>query len=170
MKLISMTDFVLAHKHKNGFKSELERLEYYYFIYKNYATFLKQPLTLGMFVPCDENGNVLHEPKAEDYFNTKVPTNELTKEDADGLNRHYADLLMFEEAKEKVLFEDFIIVKSDVETLNHTTFMQNSKGEQFGYNKSWEESWNLYGVIIEDLIGFEIELTESALKQIGLNP
>ncbi|MCP4053731.1 MAG: hypothetical protein GY739_11830, partial [Mesoflavibacter sp.] len=29
----------------------------------NYANFLKQPLKLGMFIPCDEDGNVLERPE-----------------------------------------------------------------------------------------------------------
>ena len=41
MKLISMTDFVLYKK-----ESHTQIMKY--------AKFLKQPLTLGMFVPCDE--------------------------------------------------------------------------------------------------------------------
>ena len=40
MKLISMTDFVLYKK-----ESHTQIMKY--------AKFLKQPLTLGMFVPCD---------------------------------------------------------------------------------------------------------------------
>lgn len=57
MKLISMTDFVLEQVRK------MESKELAYLKIFNYARFLKQPLTLGMFVPCDENGNVLVEPK-----------------------------------------------------------------------------------------------------------
>ena len=34
----------------------------------NYANFLKQLLKLEMFVPCDEDGNVLEKPSAESYI------------------------------------------------------------------------------------------------------
>jgi len=52
--LISMTDFVLSKKYTaTG--------------HENYANFLKQPLELWMFIPCDEDGNVLEEPDIEDY-------------------------------------------------------------------------------------------------------
>lgn len=57
-KLISMTDFVLLDKYA-GSPINMN---------KQYAQFLKQPLELWMFVPCDEDGNVLEEPKAEDYL------------------------------------------------------------------------------------------------------
>ncbi len=58
MKLVSMIDFILEQSIKiDGEKSKLivyDKIE-------NYANFLKQPLKLEMFVPCDENDNVLHE-------------------------------------------------------------------------------------------------------------
>ena len=60
MKLISMTDFVL----------ELETNEHWAQDYTKcvkYANFLKQPLTLGMFVPCDEDGNFLPEDLDRDW-------------------------------------------------------------------------------------------------------
>lgn len=57
-KLIEMTDYVLEQWNRAG----IEELQKYYNIAK-YAYFLKQPLTLGDFIPCDENGNVLEEPK-----------------------------------------------------------------------------------------------------------
>lgn len=80
MKLISMVDYVLGQiewqKENNKVEKDkpftrhvaLERNE-------NYAKFLSMPLTLGMFVPTDEDGNVLEEPekifglhwKNEDY-------------------------------------------------------------------------------------------------------
>lgn len=60
MKLIGMTDFVLEqnkilNKYINYDKGGLFEIIIYY------ANFLKQPLELWMFVPCDENGNVLEE-------------------------------------------------------------------------------------------------------------
>jgi len=56
MKLISMTEFVLDTKQK------LEIGKDFVEVVCNYASFLIQPLTLGMFVPCDEDGNVLEDP------------------------------------------------------------------------------------------------------------
>ena len=63
-KLISMTDFVLEQeKDVNlGFKQFTKNVY-------NYANFLKQPLELWMFVPCDEDGNVLEERLIENYEN-----------------------------------------------------------------------------------------------------
>ena len=62
-KLISMTDYVLersdksssqytiAETFKNGAKITNEIFEY--------AKFLKTPLNISMFIPCDKTGNVL---------------------------------------------------------------------------------------------------------------
>jgi len=60
MKLISMVDFVLADKYAG---SPINTN-------KQYADFLKQPLELWMFVPCDEDGDVLEEikPYQDNYF------------------------------------------------------------------------------------------------------
>lgn len=58
---------------------------------ENYTKFLKQPLTLGMFVPCDENGDELTDPENIDI---------------DGV-QYYAQLNEYEEAEQYVLFEGF---------------------------------------------------------------
>ena len=51
MKLISMTAFVLEDEKKTNWNS--------YNLIVAYAKFLKQPLELWMFVPVDENGDVM---------------------------------------------------------------------------------------------------------------
>ncbi|WP_185246614.1 hypothetical protein [Chryseobacterium bernardetii] len=147
-KLIPLSDFVLEQLEIQQSTSEFKE------VVKNYTHFLKQPLALGMFVPCYQDGSVLKEPKAEDYFNTKIPTNELTKEDADGLNRHYADLVIFENAKEKVLFKGFELIED------------NLKKDGLGFCSL--ESFPL--IDMEDMIRWDedIELTPSALDAIGI--
>ena len=65
-KLISMTDYVLE-----------------------YANFLKQPLELWMFVPCDEDGSILEEPI----------------ETIGGVEMYSK---FYKQAKEKVIFKNFI--------------------------------------------------------------
>jgi hypothetical protein len=88
MKLISMTDFVLKNTYTNeivkDFKGVLIK-------HCNYAEFLKQPLELWMFVPCDEDGNVISE---------KYSAKENTE------NKSFAKLSNeYKEAKERCLFE-----------------------------------------------------------------
>ena len=88
MKLITMTDFVLNQEQKLN-ESHLIAEPAIDSIF-NYAKFLKQPLTLGMFMPCDEEGNVLKEPY-EVY---------------DDETEEFIDYMVdFHEAKDKVLFK-----------------------------------------------------------------
>lgn len=63
-KLVSMTDFVLEQMENvmlDGTGSVCARIG-------NYANFLKQPLKLEMFVPCDDEGNVFDKPDADYYM------------------------------------------------------------------------------------------------------
>lgn len=88
MKLISMTDFVLEQLNEENsrtrpIRSVLNALE-------GYANFLKQPLKLEMFVPCDEEGEILN-------------YNEILESVKEGTETWG----IWETAKEKVLFEGF---------------------------------------------------------------
>ncbi|ROI02918.1 hypothetical protein EGI16_12155 [Chryseobacterium sp. G0240] len=64
----------------------------------NYAEFLRQPLTLGMFVPVDEDGggDVIEKPNSLMY--------ELA---VSGNKTHQLDIKQWNTATEKVLFEGF---------------------------------------------------------------
>jgi hypothetical protein len=81
MKLISMTDYVLEQEKYLDITNR-QKLEHII----NYANFLKQPLELWMFVPCDLEGNVLIEPIEQNpiYWSKE-----------------------YQQAKERVLFEGF---------------------------------------------------------------
>jgi len=131
MKLISMTDFVLEQEQPTYL--EKEEFEDVFYKIHNYAKFLKQPLELRMFVPCDENGNVLEKPNAGMFGYDHVYNN-------------------YNKAQERVLFEGFK-VKGDFWLSNGELYID----EEFCENKT-----------IEDLIDFDVTLTLTALKQLGL--
>lgn len=78
-KLISMVDFCLEQR-----KTHTGDFEDYSDLICRYAKFLKQPLALWMFVPCDEDGVFLEEKKPfqDNYYK-------------------------FQEARERCLFEGF---------------------------------------------------------------
>ena len=120
---MSMTSFVL----------EIEKQPYVegtkYKDLVNYAKFLKQPLKLEMFVPCDENGNVLPE---EHKFLSCTKGYEYGK------------------AKEKVLFEGFVLEKDEL--INN--------GILFWVGK-FEGNEN-----IENCISSNLTLTPNAIKRI----
>ena len=92
--LIPMTDFVNNVGNMENYPSHEKALSWIY----NYATFLKQPLKLEMFVPCDEDGNVLEEPKIEEEYVDEHTTQIFAQYQYD-----------LDKAKEKVLFENIPI-------------------------------------------------------------
>lgn len=164
MKLISMVDFVLEESDKiynkedaNIFASKVN----------TYASFLKQPLKLGMFVPCDEDGNVLEEPKKENY---------LTESGLYQTDCHTKAIKRYQKAKEKVLFNGFEYCLNEetnmIELECNDIFINYNIEEDLFFLDSWNDD-----VIIMNLECLSnslsntvsnIELTESAIKQIGL--
>lgn len=108
----------------------------------NYAKFLKQPLTLEMFVPCDDDGNILRNPIPEhmnyrDYMTT---------------NKYEVLQENYKKAKQKVLFKDLFIKDDKIIFPMH------------GYVLIEMLSLST----IDNLTYKEINLTQSAIKQIGL--
>ena len=169
MKLISMTDFVINKRKELLRHSEYKNdLENYANIVYNYANFLKQPLNLGMFVPCDENGNVLKEPKKTDCqvdVNTKCSGWKYLYDSNDKLIGYYddrkwkEDFVKYKQSKEKVLFEGIEFRKNagvNFLTINEDTF------DFHDFNIKFKD------ITVEFLVQYNLELTESAIKQIGL--
>ena len=87
--LVSSLEF--RKKLKNVSDSEYRRLR------DNYDDFLEQPLKLEMFVPCDEEGDILEEPT---NYEQRLP-NMMTE--------YNDEIYRYKQAKEKVLFEGFHI-------------------------------------------------------------
>ena len=136
MKLISMVNFVL--------QQDITDIKQRDSIVK-YANFLKQPLNLGMFVPCDDEGNFFEEPT--DY-EQRLP-NMMTE--------YNDEIYRYKQAKEKVLFEGFHI---EGNKLCYSDFY-------FGtiYDISNLKVENLLSELPENEMP---KLTLSAIKQIGL--
>ena len=152
-----MTDFVIR-KYKDELVHSGENwrdfLEKYARITKSYADFLKQPLKLEMFIPCYyRNGFPIAYTK-----DTLVNSMELLNE--------------FEEAKERVLFKGFVFEESQKEALKNNTqlsvsiYTENSFYITHRLNGKWHTWFGLKTV--EDLIKCKIELSKTAIKQIGL--
>jgi len=139
MKLISMIDFVLGNDpHTKVYSKRCW----------NYANFLKQPLTLEMFVPCDHEGNVLEEPTGASSFTYDMET-------------------VYQKAKERVLFEGFQFYSMGGEKGEHfilkcgTVQMPSFKDGTLRFAGFNYKS-------IEKLISHNLELTPTALKQTKL--
>lgn|SRR5690606_26554409 len=144
-RLISMTDFVIQQRSELMFK-ELGKA------CCKYADFLKQPLRLEMFVPCDDKGNILKEPKnmADAIL------------DGDSGKDWANKSVKYEEAKEKLLFENVEVYtnwKYSLYYLQKIEFAKyNAKTNEFIVN-------NLFDTV-ESIIALKPILTKNAIKQI----
>ena len=140
MKLISMINFVKQVEDKSYTKTEkyniIERqskCDTFDKIIK-YANFLKQPLTLGMFVPCDDDGNVV-----SGFYNGNI----------DSKDKSFTKLANeYNEAKKRVLFTGF-------QVRNQSTYSVVSNKDEDVW-VTWNKSKT-----IEDLIPYNLDLAVS---------
>ena len=140
MKLISMVDFVLEQEFAYG--NEFITADRFAELVCRYANLLKQPLTLGMLIPCVYG----------DEFNYSKHGN--TKE--------------YQEAKDKILFEGFMIqeVKPDPEYSKSVT--QSDSILNIFWFSNITQQWIISRGLktIEDLCQYRLELTKTAKNQI----
>lgn len=120
-------------------------------IFSNYCNSLKQTPKLGDFVATDLKGNVLDNPKETDFvFEVH---HEIVGSPIEYDGEAYCDALkQYKKAEERVLFEGFILDKNGV-----------VENEKLGICISTERFKNK---TIEDLIKYDLTLTESGLNQI----
>lgn len=144
IRLISMTDFVLEQMENvmlDGTGVVSARIG-------NYANFLKRPLKLEMFVPCDENGNVL---------------------DPSDVFKSCEKGFLYGKAKERVLFKGFVFEESQKEALENNTQLSVSiySKKSFYVTHRLNGKWHTWFALktVEDLIKCKIELSETAIKQ-----
>lgn len=138
MKLKSMTNFVFQQIKQKQSTSEFKESV------KKYAELLIRPLEVGMFVPCDEKGFLLKEP--EWWYRYQNGATPFMNSDEIRPCQEY------KKALESVLFKgrfDVRIEGNPFVRLNNIEF-------------------HLHGLTVERLIAFELELTESTIKQLGL--
>ncbi|MGV0828316.1 hypothetical protein ACTS9C_05385 [Empedobacter brevis] len=151
MKLVGMTDFVCQHLDSGYDKNDALQNN---MLMLKYAKFLKQNLNLGMFVPTDEEGNVLEEPDASNW---DIWKGEFEKRKQ-----------IYQQAKERVLFEGFEIKVSNItNNLQNDFLIISETNEIIGHENKDQWFFNPYKKV-EDLINYDLTLTETAIKQIGL--
>lgn len=139
---------------KRKFKTNLEYLVWYQKVRDNHDLFITKSLNLGMFVPCDENGNVLEDNK------------DMAKSIIDGDNsKEWAlNKIKYEKAEVKVLFKGF-----ELENKSKFTTWVEKKGIDIVFTNRGKVNLNDNDVvIIEDLVKYNLELTDNAIKQINL--
>lgn len=145
-----MTEFVLEVENSASLQgTKLKRIV-------RYAHFLQQPLKLGMFIPCDEDDNILEQPCN--------PMN--TKGCRDCACREY------KKAKENVLFEGFEIKNYSNEEIEEDSIEQVLVykycyvGIKLRGQEKLHLNVNCLSETIEDLIIDRLILNQSAIKQL----
>lgn len=133
-----MTDFVLEQV--KLLKTQENNILQFRNNITNYANFLKQPLILGMFIPTDENGNVLEEPDLSLY------------EDYENRNEYDKQYQQYQQAKYRVIFEGFELINDEL--INNGILFWVGK---FDGNET-----------IENCIASNLTITETAVKKYGL--
>ena len=114
-----------------------------------YANFLKLKLGLGMFIPCDKEGNVLEKPILNDYVDAEIGCTEKQIYDI--------DCQQYQEALDRVIFEGFEYF--------------NNYGDECIFNKNLnikKEIGQLHTQTIEDLTSLGLTIKESAVKKYNL--
>lgn len=153
MKLIPLSEYVLQEEKTldNILNENLPTIKIAesYDRIVNYTKFLRQPLTLSMFVPVDENGNVLTEPDSDNY--------------EDGIV-YYEKLNKYVEAKEKVLFEGFEVGYDGASIISVDPVSEDLPRLSFDKNDGDCRPYKT----VEDLVQYGLPLTPSALKLIGV--
>jgi hypothetical protein len=157
-KLISMVDFVLEQSkigiEPQSLTAQMESRDAKFNKIVNYANFLKQPLELWMFVPCDLEGNVLEKPKNYELWKSgeaiafPIGTNDLC--------------FIWEQAKSRVVFEDFEIKDySDARDGIKKTICWKKTLHVFWYKDNiWNPSIGIKSV--EDLANYGLSIKSAA--------
>ena len=154
-KLISTTDFVLEQKE---YIKEVDKLSFFEIQIKinefydkvvHHTTQMKRPLEKGMFIVCDDEGNVLEEPKESNYNLGDIHAGYFK-----------LDVDKYQQAKERILFKGFY--STDENTVSNgeikiifgnliTLFIHGDNGYG-GISKS--------NMIIEDLVDYNLTITD----------
>ena len=155
--LVPMTDFVIEYYSHEGY-ADLHTLK----VMNNYANFLKMLLSLEMFVPTDQLGNILKEPKNYSDWKSLSHNNELDENDSPSMLDEYK---YYNKAESKRLFDGFEVAYNGFSVVRIVAT----------YNKDIELSFNKvegkfqHYVTIESLLNFDaVFLSKTALKKIGL--
>jgi len=143
-----MKDFVIEKECKRKLEDSFAKI---YRDINTYACLLSKKLELGMFVPCDEDGKPMEEPSSDMSIRAI----------------NYRE--QYQKAQERVLFKGFELKDGnykDISYLHHNGLII------LGYCTIHKVirllNHNDNDTIIEKLIPYKVELTETAIKELGL--
>ena len=145
MKLVSMVEYILNLKTSLNKEKTLDVWTWKDSVIE-YAKFLKQPLRLEMFVPCDDEGKELKGKPLSPASDGEWDRWEKEKD-------------IYKKAVDKVVFK-----KVDKKSINkHGSFSLEVNGLQVAYYKGSPQYWVGLDKTIEDLVGLGIELNKYRL-------
>lgn len=154
MELVKCSDYVLIEyeNYSKIYKDEDE------FLCKtvDYANFLKRPLELGMFIPCDLEGNALTYPVIKNNHIDECQCKYCIEE----YSQYTIDDKQYQQAKERVLFEGFEVKEYN---LSYQFWVGNkyiSYDKPNGYFSDYD--------FIEQLTSLGLTLTQTAIKTIKI--
>jgi len=158
-KLISSFLFgELIRSEEPGFKNRIDYLEWYEKLRNNYDDFLKQQLAIWMFIPCKLVNGVWLVLEEKSIFNTTDDEYIFDSESFD----------QYQEAKDRVLFEGFKVYSEKLSShLCQKIRSENITIAYYNHVSLWKFENKFYR--IEDLVKYNLELTPTAEKQIGIN-
>lgn len=152
-KLIGMSNFVLEQRENKGIDS-IKR----FWNCEEYAKLLKTPLTLGILLPCDLEGNVLEKPTPTDFDNYHEEYGNIL--DAEGTKEYEEALEQYQQALDRVLFEGFHIEKHEN---NSFSIICENNILNVMWNFSDERGWfPARGIkTIEDLVPYNLTIRKN---------
>lgn len=146
-ELVSMVDYAIYLDDKYDY-SDSEMVLHRRSV-NDYAEFLSQPLTLGMFVPCDEDGNVLDKPSMFELWTGN------NIEEGRPLNTDGLLCKQYQAAKERVIF--------DIPNL-HSCEVDDKGGIIYNFTNAFSTGYKK-GTVVEELTYKDVGLTESTYNK-----
>lgn len=122
----------------------------------NYAKLLPTPLTLGMFVPVDDDGNVLEEPE---YYDKWLTPNKFSYTGLE-FDSWKECCSIYKKALSNVLFDGFEIT-DESEGKSELWRLSNEDGFCLLFSNFYDRTKSLNLKTIEDLIPFKLKLTDN---------
>ena len=155
MKLVSTTDFVLEQKEH---MKEVDNLSFFEIQTKinefydkvvHHATQMKRPLEKGMFVPTDDVGNVLEEPKESNYNLGDIHAGYFK-----------LDVDKYQQAKERVLFKGFYSVDENTVSNGEIEIIFGGLISLIVLGDNGYGGISKSDMIIEDLVNYNLTITD----------
>lgn len=117
-------------------------------------------LAIGQFIACDLEGNVLEAPQK--YSDLDF--------DKDSVNEWSNNITAYNEAKDRILFEGFSM-SACAQTSQYNWSITDGTIHIFWFSKT-TQSWTSFNpkknVTIEDVVKYNLTLTENAIKTYGI--